>query len=120
MDRPRLTPVTPGTSWPGGDGIEVAVLPMTEGELASRIGLPLVRGYEDGLGPYAAIGGLLPSGTAVEFIFYELKPPPPAVLLRVDKGACYSAALDEALSVVRLSRDEAIEIVPLAALPLRD
>jgi hypothetical protein len=45
-----LTPVPEGTRWASGESVDLAVLPMTADELATRIGLPVVRGIEDGLG----------------------------------------------------------------------
>ena len=111
MNPPRLSPVTEGTRWPSGDSIDLAVLPMTEGELATRIGLPLTRGVEDGWGAWSAVGGRLPSGLDVEFVCYASKPG--SVVLRTDKNASYSAALDEALQLVGLSRPQVL-VSPLA------
>ena len=112
MSSPRLSPVVEGTRWPSGEGVEVALLLLTEDELSARVGLPLVRGVEDGLGPWAAIGGRMPSGNAVEFIYYTLKPKPSGVLLRLDKGACRPGVLDEALQIVGLSRADLISVSP--------
>ena len=67
MNSTQLTPVPEGTRWPSGESVDLAVLSITADELATRIGLPLVRGVEDGLGPWAGIGGRLPSGD-VEFV----------------------------------------------------
>jgi hypothetical protein len=117
MALPRLSPVSEGARWPSGEGIDLALLPLTEDELARRAGLPLVRGVEDGLGPWAAIGGQLPSGGVVEFIYYAKKPEPAGVILRADKGLAYSAVLDEALRIIGLSRKDLIYVSPLAAEP---
>ena len=87
------------------------MLSITADELATRIGLPLVRGVEDGLGPWAGIGGRLPSGRDVEFVCYAQIPH--QVTLRVDKRVPYSAALDEALQLVGLSRAE-VSVNPVA------
>lgn len=106
MSPPKLAPVPEGTRWRSGDGVDLAVLPLTEVELAARIGLPLTRGVEGGLGPWAAIGGRLPSGVEVEFVCYSSKPT--SVLLRTDKKATYSAVLDEALKLVGISRSEVL------------
>ena len=108
---PKLSPVAEGTRWASGDSVDLAVLPMTEGELAKRIGLPLTRGVEDGWGPWASVGGRLPSGFDVEFVCYSCKPE--SVVLRTDKNASYSVALDEALQLVGLSRSQ-VFISPLA------
>src|SRR5512133_2901585 len=104
MRAPRLIPVAEGTRWATGESVDLAVLSMTADELADRVGLPLVRGVEDGLGVWAGIGGRLPSGQDVEFIWYAHLPQ--QVVLRVDKRAPYSATLDEALQLVGLSRAE--------------
>ena len=56
MSPPQLSPVTEGTRWPSGQCVDLALLPLSEDDLAARIGLPLVRGVEDGLGPWAGIG----------------------------------------------------------------
>jgi hypothetical protein len=111
MNPLKLSPVTEGTRWPSGDSVDLAVLPITEGELAMRIGLPLSRGVEDGWGPWSAIGGRLPSGYNVEFVCYSSKPG--SVVLRTDKNASFSLALDEALQLVGLSRSQVL-VSPLA------
>lgn len=111
VNSPKLTPMPQGTRWPSGECLDVAVLPITADELASRIGLPLVHDIEDGLGPWAGIGGRLPSGQEVEFVCYAHLPR--QVFVRVDKSAPYSSALDEALLAVGLSRDE-VRVAPVA------
>jgi hypothetical protein len=110
LNSPKLSAVPEGTRWPSGDSVVLAVLPMTENELAARIGLPLLEGVEDGLGGFAAIGGRLASGADVEFISYSSVPR--EVLMRVDKSASYSAVLDEALRAVGLSRAD-VRVSPL-------
>ena len=87
---------------------------MTEHALAARIGLPLVHGFENGLGSWAAIWGRLPSGVNVEFISYTLRPG--TVILRTDKNASYSATLDEALQLFGFSRAE-VRMSPVASNP---
>lgn len=111
MSAPNLTPVPQGTRWPSGEGIDIAVLPITADELSSRIGLPLVHDIEDGLGAWSGVGGRLPSGREVEFVCHAHLPR--QVFVRVDKRAPYSSALDEALQAVGLSRAE-VRVVPLA------
>src|SRR5215471_1185142 len=111
MKAATLTPVPEGTRWPSGESVDLALLPMTADELATRIGLPLARGVEDGWGAWAAVGGRLPSGRDVEFICYAHKPS--QVILRVDKRVPYSATLDEALQLVRMSRAQ-VRVSPLA------
>jgi hypothetical protein len=111
MNSLRLNPVPEGTRWPSGDSVDLAVLPITADELATRIGLPLVRGIEDGLGAWAGIGGRLSSGHDVEFVCYTHIPC--HVILRVNKNAIYSAALDEALHLVGLSRAD-VRVNPIA------
>lgn len=106
-----LQPVPEGTRWPSGESVDLAVLPLSENDLSTRIGLPLVRGFEDGLGHWAAIGGRLPSGADVEFICYKASQR--SVIVRADKGGNHSATLDEALQVVGLSRAE-VRVSPLA------
>ena len=85
---------------------------VTESELATRIGLPLLHGVEDCFGPWAAIGGRLPSGYDVEYVCYTREPN--IVWLRADKNAPYSEVLDEALQLVQLTRSQ-VEISPLVA-----
>lgn len=106
MNSPKLTSVPQGTRWPSGASVDVAVLPITAEDLSSRLGLPLVRDIEDGFGAWAGIGGRLPSGQDVEFICYETRPQ--QVIVRVDTGVPYSAALDEVLQLVGLSRTQVI------------
>jgi hypothetical protein len=111
MSLSRLTPVPQGTRWPSGESVDLAVLPLAEGDFAARIGLPLVRGVEDGLGPWAAIGGRLPCGADVEFICYANRPR--LVIVRGDKNGPHSDTVDEALHLVGLSRAE-VSVSPLA------
>lgn len=114
MNLPKLSPVIEGTRWPSGEGIDLALLCLTPEELALRTGFPLAQGVEPGLGRWSSVGGYLASGVAVEFIYYAQKPPPAGVIVRVDKGASYPAAFDEALAVVGLSREDAIYVSPIA------
>lgn len=109
---PLLVPVAEGTRWPSGDCIDLALLPLTEEQLSARLCAPLVQGTEEGLGPWSGIGGHLPSGKAVEFIFYSMKPKPSGVILRLDKMSFDSATFDEALSLVGLSRENLLYISP--------
>ncbi len=104
MSALKLTPVPQGTRWPSGEGVDIAVLPITADELSSRIGLPLVHAIEDGLGAWSGIGGRLASGREVEFICYAALPQ--QLILRVNKGVAYSEVLDEVLQLVRLSRSD--------------
>jgi hypothetical protein len=85
--------------------------PFTEEELSKRIGLPLICGFEDGLGSWAAIGGRLPSGVDIEFVCYTHSPA--SVILRADKNVNYFATLDEALQLAGLSRGD-VRVSPLA------
>ena len=91
--------------------MDLAVLPLTEDELAARIGIPLVRGVEDGLGPWSGIGGRLPSGMDVEFVCYAHMPT--SVIMRVDKSAGFAVAFAEALELVGLSRSDLKHVSPL-------
>ena len=102
MSSPKIIPVAEGTRWPSGEHFELASLPLNEDELAKRIGLPLVRGVEDGLGDWSGTGGYLPCGAPVEFVCYAHIPG--RVFLRTDKAAAYSLVLDEALWIVGLER----------------
>src|SRR5690348_263457 len=101
MKPPKLSPVPEGTNWPSGSSIDLALVPLTMDDLAERLGMPLLRGIEDGLGHWAALGGRLPSGIDVEFICYAHIPH--SVILRVDKHAPFAAALDVALALLQLS-----------------
>lgn len=104
MNPPRLSPVPEGTRWPSGECVDLAVLPLSEGELAERIGLPLAHGFQDGCGPWSGIGGRLLSGVDVEFVCYAHIPK--SVILRMDKQAPHAAVFDEALALVGLSRGD--------------
>ena len=110
MKSAKLSPVPGGTRWPSGESIDLAVIPMTEDTLATRVGLPLSRGIEVGLGSWAGVGGRLPCGTDVEFICYAHDPE--SVILRTDKNAPHSATLDEALQVIGLSRAD-VRVSPI-------
>lgn len=112
MNSTRLSPVPQGTRWPSGESVDLAMLPLDKEQLAARLNLPLLRGVEDGLGSGEGIGGRLPSGADVEFIWYAAMPR--SVLVRADKKGNHSATLDEALQLLGLSRAE-VSVSPLAA-----
>jgi hypothetical protein len=86
-------------------------LPLTEDQLAERVGLPLIHGVEDGLGRWSGIGGRLPSGADVEFVCYAHLPT--SVIMRVDKEAHHATAFAEALELVGLSRSDLKHVSPL-------
>ena len=112
MNPPFFSTLPEDARWPSGEFIDLAVLPLTEGELARRIGVSLVHGIEDGLGPWAAIGGYLRSGVQFEFICYAQIPA--SVILRMDKNTYSATAVDEALRLVGFSRKE-VRVSPLIA-----
>lgn len=111
MKPPKLSQVTEGTRWPSGESVDLALLPLTEDQLADRVGLPLVHGVEAGLGRWGGIGGRLPSGTDVEFVCYAHIPT--SVVVRVDKKAHHATAFAEALELVGLSRSDLKHVSPL-------
>ena len=104
MSQPLLCTVPEGTPWPSGAHFDLALLSLSIEAIAERVGLPLTHGVEDGLGPWRAIGGRLPSGTDVEIVCYTRNPQ--SVFMRVDKRADYAAALDEILTRFKLSHTD--------------
>lgn len=111
----RFVVVPEGTRWPSGDYYDLAHLPIDEDTLTSVLGSPLVRGVEDGLGPWAAIGIRLSSGTALEFIRYQYEPTPPGFSVCADMKADLSRALDDVLEIFSLKRSSLVWVSPRVA-----
>jgi hypothetical protein len=113
MATPLLYPVPLGTRWPSGEAVDIAILSLSIEELAGRIGLPLVHDFEAGLGRWSGVGGRLPSGADVEFVYYlHLRD---SVFMRVDKHTNYAVALEEAMAVLGLLREDFKSVSPLVA-----
>ena len=63
---PALTPIPAGYRWPSGHSWYVGQFANARLDaLAAATGLPVERYNEDGLGPSASMGAVLPSGVAV-------------------------------------------------------
>ncbi len=104
MTKPLLFPVPEGTRWPSGEYVELALFSLSIEEIADRIVMPLVHGFEDGLGRWSAMGGRLPSGADIEIVSYLRIPT--SVVLRVDKNVNSGATLHEVLTQFNLSRTD--------------
>lgn len=67
-------------------------------------GTELIRGTEEGLGVWHAIGLRLAGSDLVELIHYPSSPGPPGYIVRVDHDAPVEPALSEILALFGLHR----------------
>ena len=105
LQHPRISPAPAGSRWPSGDFESLAILPISEELIHSVLGLELIRGVEDGLGAWAAVGFRLQSGVVVELIQHGSAPGPKGFELRADKGSDMEAVLLSILSLFNLERN---------------
>lgn len=113
---PPFTVVTPGILWPSGDYADLAILDMSEDDLCRRLGVPLVEGIEEGMGPWRAIGLRLASGVFIELIVYA-HTARDGFDLRVDRPFLRSEVLAEALVSLELERAAVTWVSPLIQEP---
>jgi hypothetical protein len=78
--------------WPSGDYDEIAEIALTDAAIEIRLGRPLLRGVQEGLGPWRADGFRLSTGEVMELIFYEFYQGQ-CYCLRVDRGTPIDAAI---------------------------
>jgi hypothetical protein len=102
----------PGTRWPGGDGLDAALLDIDAAELSRRLGFVLDSGDEEGLGPWQGTGLRLSSGVHIGLIEHGFAPTR-GFVLQVDSGNDPSAAIDETLALLGLARDALLWLSPL-------
>ncbi len=99
----NISPASPTVSWPNGDYVELALLPLAPQEVAAAIGVEAATGAETGLGNWTAIGIQLHSGVVVELIDYADRPGPAGTIVRVDRGLDLNLVLDELLCAFELN-----------------
>lgn len=104
MDTRKLNvlPAPNAYTWPSGDCVDLALLPITPREVAASVGSTAIAGVETGLGPWTAVGIQLPSGVVVELIEYVERPGPVGTIARVDRNFALANVLDEILRVFEL------------------
>lgn len=90
--------------WPSGDYDEIAEIDLTDEAIETRLGRPLLRGVQEGMGPWRAEGFRLSTGEVMELIFYEFYEGQ-CYLLRVDCGTPIDTAIRHFLEAFDL--DEA-------------
>lgn len=81
-----------GRRWPSGNYDEIAEIDLTDEAIVGRLGRPLLRGVQDGMGPWRAEGFQLSTGEVMELIFYEFYEGQ-CYILRVDRGTPIDAAI---------------------------
>ena len=101
-----------GTPWPSGLGVDLAELPISEDHIRSIVGVPLVRGVEDGLGPWSAIGLMFVSGAHVEIISYDEVIGPPHFIVLADSNADFDAVLRDVLALFKIERNSLAWVSP--------
>ena len=93
----------PGGRWPS-DYLEVAVLPVSDQEVSRVFATELIRGIEDGLGEWRAVGFRLLGSDLGELIHYPSSPGPAGYILRLDRASPIEPAFSEVLSLFGLQR----------------
>jgi transposase len=86
------TPWKCGRRWPSGDYDEIAEVDLTDEAIETRLGRPLLRGVQEGMGPWRAEGFRLSTGEVMELIFYAFYEGQ-CYILRVDRGTPIDAAI---------------------------
>lgn len=91
-----------GIPWPSVGYSESALLAVSEMELERILSKSLVRGVEEGLGAWAAIGLRLPSGEIVELVNYRERPGEGAFIVRTVATSSAETVLKELLACLCL------------------
>ena len=95
------TPWNRERRWPSGRYDEIAEIDLTDEAIVGRLGRPLLRGVQDGMGPWRAEGFRLSTGEVMELIFYEYYEGQ-CDILRVDQGTPIAAAITHFLEAFDL------------------
>ena len=101
-----FTTVHSGARWPSGDYRNLAILPIDEEAVTTSFGSPLLRGNDEGLGSWAALGLRHNSGVLIELIRYNAVPGPNGFLVRIDRMHDASAALTDLLAALKLQSQD--------------
>jgi hypothetical protein len=107
-----LQVIAPGMPWPSGDCADMAILDISEAYLRNRLGVPLVEGTEEGMGPWQAVGLRLASGVFIELIVYA-HAARDGFDLRVDRPFLCHEVLVEALAALGLDSKVVTWVSPL-------
>jgi len=98
--------------WPSGSAQVIALLTLHPAELAERVGIPLMSGVEEGLGPWQGIGLILGSGRPIELVWYEGADQSAPTELRADVNDDYSSAREEAGVALALTPRDVAWVLP--------
>ena len=82
---------------------DIAEIDLADEAIERRLGRPLLRGVEDGLGPWRADGFRLSTGEVMELIFYDFYEGQ-RYILRVDHGMPATAAIAHFLEAFDLDK----------------
>src|SRR5262245_32994088 len=107
MNLNQFTVIAEGTPWPSGNYQNLALLAVSEKQVELALGTPLLRGVEEGLGPWAAIGIKLPCGAVIELINYE-SAPSSGFDLRSDVSFEPNIVLEETLALLAANRSHVL------------
>lgn len=99
-----IHPSERGLRWSSGRYDEIATIDISEDEVITRLGRPLLEGAEEGLGPWKADGFILSTGEMMELILY-LPIAREGFILRVDYGVPFDTAIAHFLSAFELPPD---------------
>jgi hypothetical protein len=96
--------VSENKRWPSGDYRDIATVCISDEEIEHRTGQSLLRGVEQGLGPWVSAGGKMVSGLDVELLRYTEAPAELSsqYIIRVDKKANHRVALEQVLGLLQL------------------
>jgi hypothetical protein len=65
-----ITPAKLGEKWPSGSCKVIAYLDVDEEWISRVFGMEPITDWEDGLGTWIGVGGVLPSGELIEVVKY--------------------------------------------------
>lgn len=101
-----------GSPWPSGNFVDVASIDVECKDVEKLISVKLFEGFEEGMGPWKAVGIKLDYGDVVELIRYAYDPEQ-AFALRVDAGGDFSRAISCVLALLGRGAESVKSINPL-------
>lgn len=101
-----------GSPWPSGSFAEIAMIDVSYEDVRNFASSDLIEGFEEGMGPWKAIGIRLDAGEVVELIRYAYDSDQ-AFTLRVDANANSADALRKILVLLGKSAESLKWVSPL-------
>jgi hypothetical protein len=103
-----------GSPWPSGNFEEIAMIDVSYEDVRKFFSSDLIEGFEEGMGPWKAVGIRLDEGEVVELIRYAYDSDQ-AFTLRVDANANFANALRKILVLLGKSAESLKWVSPLVS-----